>query len=157
MKKEKVVPIIFDTYLAVIKNGVGSNAFRNFYAKVNDKKTDITENGNLSCAWFVSSMVYQFKLMKSPHLTVDGTVEDLEKSGWKKIKEPRIGSVLVWKKNDFGSKKFHKHIGFCVGNDKAISNSSKTRHPIEHHITFGVVKNKPLRKIESIFWNNKLN
>jgi len=157
MKKEKVAPIIFDTYIAVIKNGVGSKIFRNFYAEINNKKTDITENGNLSCAWFVSSLLYLFKLIRSTHVTVTGTVKDLENSGWKKIDKPKIGSVLVWEEIDYGNKDFHKHIGFYIGNQMAISNSSKLGYPIKHNWTFGKKKGKQVRKIESIFWNNKLN
>lgn len=156
MKKHKVIPILFDTYITVIKNSVGSNIFRNLYAKVNRKKTDIAENGNLSCALFVSSVIYWFKLTKNLHATVDGAVKDLEESGWKKIEKPRTESIIVWEKNDFGGGGLHKHIGFYIENKKAISNSSKLKQPTEHHWTFGNIKNKPMRKVQSIFWNDKL-
>lgn len=152
MKKEKVVPILFDTYIAVIKNSIGSKMFRNFYAKVDGKKTDIMKNGDLSCAWFASSLVYLSKLIKEPHATVDSTVKDLEQSGWQKIQKPKIGSVLVWEKNH----NFHKHIGFYIGNNKAISNNKKIKTPIIHHWTYGIKNGKPVRKIEVIFWNPSL-
>ncbi len=158
MKKQKVIPIIFDTYIAVIKNSVGSKMFRNFYAKVDGKKTDIMKNGDLSCAWFVSSLLYLFKLIKDAHATVNGTIKDLQQSGWKKIKKPKIGSVIVWEKIDFGNKDFHKHIGFYIGNNKAISTSnSKKGQPIIHHWTYGIKRNKPVRKVKAIFWHKKLN
>ena len=157
MMKKKINPIIFDTYLAVIKNSFGSNIFRNFYAEVNGKKTDITENGNLSCAWFVSSILNLFKLIEKIHVTVTGTIDDLKRSGWKKIKEPKVGSILVWEEMDYGKKDFHRHIGFYIGNQIAISNSSKLGYLVKHNWTFGIKKNKPVRKIESTFWNNKLN
>ncbi|MDP2638938.1 MAG: hypothetical protein Q8P06_02105 [Candidatus Azambacteria bacterium] len=156
MKKEKIIPILFDTYLAVIKNSVGSKMFRNFYAKVNGKKTDILQNGELSCARFVSSLLYLFKLIENTHATVDGTVKDLEKSGWQKMTKPRIGSVTVWEKINFGKNNFHKHIGFYIGNNKAISHRREWRHPIIHHWTYGSKNGKPVRKIEAIFWNKKL-
>ena len=157
MKKEKVIPILFDTYIAIIKNSVGSKIFRNFYAEVDGKRTDIMKNGNLSCAWFVSSLLYLFKLMKDAHATVDGTIKDLKKSGWKKIKKPKIGSILIWEKIDFGNKDFHKHIGFYIGNNKAISTSnSKKGQPIIHNWTYGIKRNKPIRKVEAIFWNKKI-
>ena len=60
-KKQKVVPILIDSYIAIIKNSVGSQLFRNLYAKVNGKKIDITENGKLSCAFYVSSVLLLFK------------------------------------------------------------------------------------------------
>ena len=157
MKKEKVIPILFDTYIAVIKNSVGSKIFRNFYAKVDGKKTDIMKNGVYSCAFFVSSLLYLFKLLKDIHGTVGGTVRDLKHSGWKKIKKPKVGSVLVWESIDCGNNEFHKHIGFYIGNKKAISNSEKLKSPAMHHWTFGINKNNSVRRIESIFWNKKLN
>ena len=156
MKKEKVIPILFDTYIAVIKNSVGSKIFRNSYAKINNKKTDILQNGNLSCAFFISSILVLFKLIKEIHGTVDETVRDLEQSGWQKITKPKIGSVIVWEKIDFGNKDFHKHIGFYIGNNKAISNSSKWKYPTIHRWTYGIKENRPVRKIEAIFWNKKL-
>jgi len=149
--KRKVEPLIFDTYLAVIKNSIGADIFRNFYAKVNGKRTDIMKNGELSCAFFVSSILALAKLIKGLHTTVDSTVKDLKASGWKVTKQPKIGSVIVWEKIDFGNGDFHKHIGFYIGNNKAISTSSKLRSPVRHHWTFN---NK--RKIEMIFWNLKL-
>jgi len=156
MKKQKVIPILFDTYIAVIKNSVGSKIFRNSYAKINNKKTDILQNGNLSCAFFISSILVLFKLIKEIHGTVDETVRDLEQSGWQKITKPKIGSVIVWEKIDFGNKDFHKHIGFYIGNNKAISNSSKWKYPTIHRWTYGIKENRPVRKIEAIFWNKKL-
>jgi|SRR3989344_5994253 len=157
MKKQKVIPILFDTYIAVVKNSVGSKMFRNFYAKVSGKKADIMKDGDVSCAWFASSLLYLFKLIKEPHATVDGTMRDLGQSGWKKIMKPKIGSIIVWKKIDFGKNDFHKHIGFYIGNNKAISTSSfKKGQPTIHHWTYGIKNNKPGRNIETIYWNKKL-
>jgi len=96
-------------------------------------------------------------LIKEIHGTVDGTIKDLEQSDWKKIKKPKIGSILVWEKIDFGNQTFHKHIGFYIGNNKAISTNSSKKAPQIHHWTYGVKKGKPVRKVEAIFWNKKLN
>ena len=146
MKKQKIIHLPFDTYLAVVKNSVGSRMFRNFYAKVNGKKTDIMKNGKLSCAFFASSLLHLFKLVKEPHATVDGTIKDLRSSGWKAIRKPRIGSVLVLEAKDS-----HKHIGFYIGNNKAISNSTKLGYPVKHHWTFGGA-----RKVELMLSHPKL-
>ncbi len=149
--KQKIIPLVFDTYLAVIKNSIGSKIFRNFYARVNSKRTDIMRNGELSCAFYVSSVLALFKFIKEVHGTVDSTVKDLKKSGWKRISKPKIGSVLVWEKIDFGDNDIHKHIGFFIGGNKAISNSYKLRHPIEHSWNFGAK-----RKVDAILWNPKI-
>lgn len=149
--KQKITPLIFDTYLVVIKNSVGSKLFRNFYAKVNGKKTDIMRNGELSCAFYISSVLALFKFIKKVHGTVDSTVKDLKESGWTQVSKPKIGSVLVWERIDFEDGDAHKHIGFFVGGNKAISNSYKLGYPVEHNWDFN-----DKRKIDLILWNLKL-
>lgn len=146
-----MTPLYFDTYLAAIKNSVGSKIFRNFYVKVGGKKKDVMNNGELSCAFYVSSILALFKYIKEPHGAVLATVEDIQKAGWTKINKPIIGSVLVWEKIDFGSNDLHAHIGFYIGKDIAISNNYKLGYPTEHNWTFN-----GMRKIDSIWWNAKL-
>jgi len=150
-KKQKVVPLTFNTYLAVIKNSVGSKLFRNFYAIVNGRRTDIMRKGELSCAFYVSSVLVLFKFIKTIHGTVDATVKDLKESGWKIIRKPKIGSILVWEKADFGRAGIHKHIGFYIGNNKAISNNGKLGYPIKHSWNFN-----GKRRVDAIFWNPKI-
>jgi hypothetical protein len=129
--KNFIKPLFFDTYISVIKNSDKSQMFRSLYAKINGKKTDITKNGSESCAFYVSSVLFLFKLIKEIHATVNGTIKDLENSGWKKAKKPKIGCVLVWAEKKFKDGP-HKHIGFYMGNDMAISNSSKYKYPTKH-------------------------
>lgn len=151
----KATFLVFESYLAAIKNSIGSNLFRNVFVKINNRKIDATNNGRISCAVFVSSILTLFKLIDGPHATVDGTLVAMKKSGWKKIKKPKVGCVLFWEAKKFESGT-HRHLGFYVGNQKSISNSRKTRNPVIHHWTLGVSKGKPKRKIEGIFWNKKL-
>ena len=121
-----------------------------FYVKVGNKKEDDTRDGELSCAYFVSSILVMFGLIKKIHRTVDGLIEEMKKCGWKKIENPRKGSILVWEVKKFNEEQ-HKHVGFFIGNAKAISNDFKKRAPAIHHWTF-----KKKRKIETIFWHKKL-
>lgn len=150
-----IIPLLFETYLALVKNSVGAKTFRNSYAKVGGKKKDILENGGLSCAFFVSSILVICDLIREIHATVGGTAKDLEKSGWVKIGKPEIGSVIVWEAVDFGRGE-HKHIGFYVGDGKAISNHHKKGFPVVHHWTFGEKNGKERRKVEAIYWNERL-
>lgn len=149
-KKQKVQPLLRESYLAMIKNSVGTKMFRSLYAKTAGGKEDITRRGGLSCAYFVSSILVIFDLIKKIHLTVNGLIEGMEKCGWKRIKNPRKGSILVWEAKKFGNEQ-HKHIGFFIGDVKAISNNPKKRMPTIHHKTF-----KTKRKVEAIFWHKKL-
>jgi hypothetical protein len=149
--QNKIVPILFETYLAVIKNSPGSQMFRNLYAKVGDEKKDIVENGNLSCAFFTSSLLLMFGLIKSPHATVEGTVKDLLVFGWQPTEENKPGCVLVWEKIDQGGTQPHKHIGFYIDNNEAISNDSKSGMIQKHHYEFD-----GQRKVELKLWHPKL-
>ncbi|MCX6811189.1 MAG: hypothetical protein NT039_00640 [Candidatus Berkelbacteria bacterium] len=150
-KKEVVVFITKDSYLAAIKNSINTHLYRNFYAKVNNKREDIVKNGELSCAYFVSSILVIFSLIEGIHLTVNGTEKDLKTSGWKKIKKPEIGCVLIWVSKKYKDGGAHRHMGFYIGKDKAISNDHQKGTPKIHHWTF----NRG-RKVESIFWNREL-
>lgn len=159
MDKPKVKIHFFETYLAVIRNSVGSKLFRNFYLELDGKKMDATKNGVVSCAFFVSNVLNMFpslKLIKEPHLTVKATVKDLLESGWKEISEPRLGAVLVWEeKESHGGR--NKHIGFYIGDGAAISNNADTGMPDIHHWTFGGdADEKPARSVEMILWNSSL-
>ena len=151
MNKTTVVPILLDNYLALVRNSIGSNLFRNLYAEVNGQRRDITNNGELSCAFFVSSILTILKLIKELHLTVDATVRDLQESGWVAVREPKPGCVLVWEKKKRVDGKEFPHIGVYIGNDIAISNIVKQGCPGEHSWTFDLQ-----RKVELILWNQKL-
>ena len=155
-KSSSVIPILYDSYIAFIKNSVGSRLFRNFYARVDNKKRDVLKNGELSCAIFVSSILVMFNLLQRIHGTVTGTVKDLKESGWTQIKKPRLGSVIIWEPKEFDKGDIHKHIGFYIGSKKAISNDSRLGYPIIHNWTFGSKNGKSGRKIETMFWNKKL-
>ncbi len=152
MNKPKIKIHFFETYLAVIRNSVGSNIFRNFYLELDGVKMDATKNGVVSCAFFVSSILNMFshlKLIKEPHLTVKSTVKDLLKSGWKEISKPRPGAVLVWEeKESHGGR--NRHIGFYIGDGRAVSNDPDAGMPDMHHWTFGEKDGRPVRKVEMI-------
>ena len=47
------VPLVFDTYVAVINNSVGSKLFQTYYVSAGKKKVDVMRGGELSCAFFV--------------------------------------------------------------------------------------------------------
>ncbi len=148
----------FETYLAVIRNSVGSRMFRNFFMEIGGEKIDATRNGEVSCAFFASNVLHMFsalKLITEPHLTVDSTEKDLLARGWREISEPRAGAVLIWEsKESHGGR--NRHIGFYTGNGLAISNDSDTGIPAVSHWTFGEKEGKPIRKVEKILWHDAL-
>lgn len=152
-KQIKVEPLQFKSYLTVIKNSVNSNQFRNFFAKVDGVEKDILNDGEFSCAFFASSILLLFKQIKEPHMTVVGLIKDLKESGWDEIDNPTLGSVLVWQDKQAGDGSLHKHIGFYVGNNLAVSNGEAKKSPQFHHYTFGQ-EGEGYRKIELVLINS---
>jgi len=70
MNKQSVNPIIFDSYMAMIKNSVGTKMFRSFFAYVDGQRVDVMNDGDLSCAYYTSCILTIFNLLKHRHATV---------------------------------------------------------------------------------------
>lgn len=151
MENDRIRPLIYDTYISVVEKSPESTMFQTLISVVKGEKKDILNGGDLSCAFFVSFILCGFKLINAPHATVDGTIRDLEQSGWNEIKEMRKGCILVWQE-----KESHKHVGFYIGENEAISNDSKKRSIQKHHVTFGEEDGKPVRVITSMWWKEGL-
>lgn len=158
-KKLSVKTLLKDTYLALIENACGSGIWNNYYALVNGKKEDIVHNGGTSCAFFVSSILKISDLIKELHLTVKGLEKDLKESEWQIVKvssKMPVGSVVIWQKKspvDKILKKWgkHYHIGFYIGNEKAVSIWAYNKYPTIHHWTYNGT-----RKIIRAYWNPKI-
>ena len=123
------------TYLAVIKNSVGSEMFRHNYALVDGVETDLLRDGELSCAFFVSFILRAFDLIKELHLRTYGTVKDLEASGWRKTDTPHEGDVVAWEEQQQKSG-IYPHIGFYIDEQTAISHLDAGHAPTIHNLTF---------------------
>ena len=146
-------------YLAMIENSArGENwMFRNFYIEKDGEVKDSLEDGNNSCAVLVSSILVLlnnlFHWISGPHATVLSTEKDMRENGWHEIDSVKIGAILIWEKKEGHNGNMHYHIGFYVGDNEAISNSSKdTGFPWKHHYTYN-----DTRKIEKIYWHPALN
>ncbi len=151
---------IFISYFKTIENSVGSNIFRNLYYRIGRKVIDVLDDGDLSCATYVTTILYIFDLIKERHTTVIETIKDISKSGWYEIKKPRKGALILWgyKKKDDGTQGKHRHVGFYINRKTAISNDSSTRVVAQHHPTFGKFPNGEVRReILAYYWNDKLN
>lgn len=146
---------LYNTYIAAIKNSIGTKMFQNLYITENGKKVDAAGGGEFACATFASSvLVITDNLIDKTHATVEKTLKDMQKNDWYKIEEPREGAVLIWAP---WAKSDRWHIGFYIGNEKAISNDgTDTKTPQEHHWTYGKKNGKPARKVVSIWWNDRL-
>jgi len=146
-KQKKPEHLTYDTYLHAIKSSVGTEMFRHYFIRADGKKIDALRDGDLACAFYVSSLLRIFNLICDTHTFVVKTEADMLKSGWFHVKRPKIGSVIVWGPKQFKkSGETHRHIGFYIGHGVAISNNSKTGKPSKHKYDF--------RPIESSYWHS---
>ena len=144
--------MILKNFIDCIRNSVGTRMFRSFY--VND--IDVLKNGDLSCAYYVSSIHLIFQLIDKVHFTVSGTVFAMEKFGWYKIEEPQIGCVILWESVVEGSE--HQHIGFYAEDGQGISNRSSLGAVGEHALHYsGLDKGTEKKaKVAAFYWHKNL-
>ena len=140
--------LIYESYLRMIKNAVGTRMFRNLYLEKNGRKFDATEDGELSCAFFVSNLLLIWGLISEGHATIKGAIKDMKKNGWKEIslKEVKVGDVVVWQEKKSDKGRIRSHMGFYIGNKKTISHSDGIKAISFHHWTYN---NK--RKIIAVY------
>lgn len=149
--KQDIIFRLFESYCAVIRNSVGTEMFRNFYVSQDDGVRDIMNDGEFSCAFFVSSVLALFGYIQKPHATVDSAYEDLKKSGWEEVNEPVEGSILFWDEIFFERDGLHAHVGFYIGDEQAISNDYKNGKVTRHHWIFD-----GKREVKAILWKEDI-
>ena len=142
----------YKSYLAMIEHAPGTEMFRTVIADVDGIEQDILRDGNVSCAYFVSSVLLLHGLIERVHATVESTTRDMQMSGWEKIARPRAGAVVVWKSRDYPDGEQHAHNGFVVGEDEAVSTDYEKKEVVRHAMT---ELNGP-REIDAFFWHPML-
>lgn len=153
-----VKPLILESYLAFAKQTVGSKLFQKFFAKVNGKKTEVLQKGNLSCAFHISSILKVFSLISSVQITVHRAIDDMLLSGWKPTKKLRPGAVIVWTPKPADPKRLKKdgkvyankvkHLGIFLGNKLVVHNSDLKKVPVLDKWNY--------RPVEMILWHKNL-
>jgi hypothetical protein len=145
--------------LICINNSVGTQMFKNYFVEKNEEEPkDVMQNGDLSCAYYVSTILLMFGLIDRCHWRVDGTIKAMENHGWIQIKKIRPGCVIIWdpiKQNG----EAHFHIGFYIGEEIAVSNRSSMSMPGAHPLHYsGLDKenHKQKAKIHALYWHPDL-
>ncbi len=135
--EEKINQALYKSYIVAIRNSIGSRLFRKLYMydKDADRVVEVLGNGNLSCAYFVSSILRHFGLIDNIRVNVGETALALKAQGWQTAQKPVPGSVIIWNTAYFKkSKSWHGHIGFFISPARAISTSSRLGCPAIHNL-----------------------
>jgi len=121
----------------MINNAVGSEMFRELWVNDNQQEKEILNRGELSCAVFVTGVLKLHNLIDEQKATVKAAIEAMLKYGWHEVDlvDIQAGDVLVWERKQIGYK--HPHIGFYVGDKKAISNNWKLKKVVRHGWDYG--------------------
>jgi hypothetical protein len=150
-REEKPKRLYFKTYLQMIRNSVGTEMFRNFYIQSGDgKEVDAVSDGSNSCAFYVSGVLTLMKKHSGVHGTVESTIADLVRCGWQPVTDAKLmpGDVIVWERIKVEDDWF-QHIGFYIGDGRAVSTSQTEKKVVEHDAHFDGA-----RSIEQIFRHN---
>ena len=142
-----------ENFLLCVQNSIGTQIFRSYLDKDGN---DVLKNGDLSCAYFLSSILLLHGLIDRAHFTVPGTLFAMENSGWYTIKTLKKGCIVVWGSvHQNGAD--HKHLGVYIGDQQAISNRSSLGMPGEHPLHYsGLDKdgNKHKAPILKLYWHS---
>ncbi|HSW65599.1 MAG TPA: hypothetical protein VLI54_00480 [Bacillota bacterium] len=120
---------------------LGTTHFRRRYRPVRSAESrtgwrirDVANNGDDSCAAFVSYVLVANNLLGRSRSTVQTMVNAMEDHGWQETGEPVLGGVAVWGcREDIvldGSNLGHS--GIYVGEGRFVSHSSIVFTPVEH-------------------------
>lgn len=123
--------------LKTIENSLGSKIFTVSLWDTPRGVVDIARRDGTYrvCALYTSSVLLLFHFESKPlcrnrHATVEGFLRDVENSGWFKIDshDRMPGSIIVWEEV-----RDNHHVGFYVGDGKAVSACNLTGLPKRHH------------------------
>lgn len=140
MNTDTMEKLMKETYMKAVENSVGTRMFNSAFVRTgNDGKVvDIMDDGMYSCAFFVSSVLYLFGMIDTPHATVESTRESMEQdSRWSTVDGGEIekGDVVFWEKIQFDDGSENAHVGFAISNTEAVSTDYKqkmiARHPLK--------------------------
>jgi hypothetical protein len=144
---QKPKRLYFKTYLQLVHNSVGTGMFRNFYVQTADgQELDGMDGGSNSCAFYVSAVLTIVKRLSGVHGTVASVIRDLQQSGWVGAaeKDLQAGDVIIWEPQEYEGK-MQRHIGFYIGDGRAVSTSWTKKVVVEHDVSLDG------RAIEQIF------
>lgn len=160
--KEEGFPVALRlTLLTKIRGSIDSNQYLSLYVTVPGDGFvtyhDVIGSGRFACAYYVSAILHLVELTAGAvHTNVTETEEDLIASGWERTESLLPGAVIIWGPKLASDGQPHRHIGFYVGNDRAVSTDGVTGRPTEHHVTYGTENGSPVRPIMAIYFHERL-
>lgn len=130
LEEEEYPLALRESLLAVLEGSLGTAMFRTLYRTLDSGLDDVIDDGDLACAFYLSTILSMFGLTSGGvHTTVRLTLDDMEASGWVKVETPEPLAVVLWGEKQGDDGRRHFHIGFCVDETTAIEHSAITKSP----------------------------
>jgi hypothetical protein len=145
MPDENIEILKKETYLKMLENSVDTKLFNSVFVKYRDsgKVVDILNNGEFSCAFFVSGLLSLNQMLQRPHTTIKTLRAKLGADNkWQEVKinDVEPGDVLFWDFVTFPDGSKNEHVGFALNKEEAVSTDYINHNIYKHHITFGVTE-----------------
>lgn len=152
MPDQNIQPLRKETFLKALENSVGTRLFNTMCVRFKDtgKVEDILNDGDYSCAFFVSSLLYLFGAINKPHATVANVMKYMDESDqWRRVGAADIapGDVLFWEKVRFDDGTENAHLGIAVTPSEAVS-VDYMKHAVARH---PITRASAPRKIEAVY------
>ena len=129
----------FRTYLAMLENSPGTRLFNSLYVRSADggEVRDVFNNGEFSCAGFVTSVLTLSGLLESPSATVDTAERRLRELGWEEVapNAAEKGDIVFWAPAQYPDGSGHRHMGFALSASEAVSTDSIEKQVMRHPIS----------------------
>lgn len=129
-----------ETYIKAIENSIGTRLFNSLFVRYKDTGVikDILNDGEYSCAFFVSGLLSLTQMISKTSSTVDTLKKDIESDeSWKKVEQEDIqpGDIVFYKKMKFEDGSENAHVGFVLNSNEAVSTDYKNKCVARHSIT----------------------
>lgn len=141
-----------ETYLKAIENSVGTRLFNSAFVRYKDtgEVKDIFNDGEYSCAYFVSSLLFLGEMLEKPSATVKNLRENINTDkNWQKINldSTQAGDVVFYKKTKFDDGTENAHVGFVLNYNEAVSTDYKSKAVARHPLAI-----RPVVSVYRYFW-----
>ncbi len=140
--------------LITIENSIESKIFSVSLWEDGPRVRDIIDKGRFGCALYTSSILLLFRhngkrLCQDRRATVTSFLSDIlsQDSGWYGVDTSHMtpGCILVWEE-----RRGNEHVGFYVGDGKAVSTCRIKGVPIKHN-WLSETDNRAQRAVKQIF------
>mgnify|MGYP001584286886 CR=1 FL=1 len=130
-----------ESYVRAIENSVGSRLFNSLLVRFGDSQEvkDILNDGELSCAYFVSSLLVMHDALRQTHTTVANLKKALsENPKWSEVPLENVeaGDVVFYKKRTFADGSGNAHVGFVLNKDEAVSTDYQKKAVSKHKLDY---------------------